>query len=322
MLGAVLAVLSAATFALNNVAARRGVVTGTPIQGMAVTIPLGVVCFLPFAILSTAVAGLPPFTPQAIAWLAVVGLLHFVGGRYCNYRASQLAGVNLTAPVIQLQVIVTLVLAVTVLHEPFTVLQLIGGVVMVAGSLVTQQPAHAVRGGEEAKFNPRRGAGFLFAALAALAYGTTPIMVRSTLAGAGLFSGILGALIAYGAAALVVALALSSAALRRNVMALKRDNLTWFVYSGVFVAMAQGLHYSALAVAPILLVAPVMQTGLLFRLFFSLAINRDHEVFGWAVILGTAVSLLGACLVSLDSEVVMSALSLPEALAAVLGRRL
>ena len=147
-------------------------------------------------------------------------------------------------------------------------------------------------------------------------------MVRSTLAGAGLFSGILGALIAYGAAALVVALALSSAALRRNVMALKRDNLTWFVYSGVFVAMAQGLHYSALAVAPILLVAPVMQTGLLFRLFFSLAINRDHEVFGWAVILGTAVSLLGACLVSLDSEVVMSALSLPEALAAVLGRRL
>jgi hypothetical protein len=40
------------------------------------------------------------------------------------------------------------------------------------------------------------------------------------------------------------------------------------------------------------------------------------------VILGTAVSLLGASLVSLDSEVVMSALSLPEALAAVLGGRL
>jgi uncharacterized membrane protein len=201
-------------------------------------------------------------------------------------------------------------------------LQLIGSVVMVAGSLVTQQPAHAMRGDEAAKFNPRRGAGFLFAALAALAYGTTPIMVRSALAGTGLFSGILGALIAYGAATLAVPLALSSAALRRNVMALKRDNLTWFAYSGVFVALAQGLHYSALAVAPILVVAPVMQTGLLFRLFFSAAINRDYEVFGWAVILGTAVSLLGACVVSLDSEVVMSALSLPEALATVLGRRL
>ena len=39
MLGAVLAVLSAATFALNNVAARRGVVTGTPIQGMRCPVP-------------------------------------------------------------------------------------------------------------------------------------------------------------------------------------------------------------------------------------------------------------------------------------------
>ena len=225
-----LAVLLAATFALNNVAARRGVVTGTPIQGVAVTIPLGVVFFLPFAILEHCRCRPAAVHAASDAWLAVVGLLHFFGGRYCNYRASQLAGVNLSAPVIHLQVIVTLVLAVAVLHEPFTVVQLIGSVVMVLGSLVTQQPAHAVRGGEAAKFNPQRGAGFLFAALAALAYGTTPT-ARSALAGAGPLSGILGALIAYGAATLAVAFALSSAALRRNVMALKRDNLPWFVYS-------------------------------------------------------------------------------------------
>src|SRR5215475_12089681 len=178
MLGAVLAVLSAATFALNNVAARRGVVTGTPIQGMAVTIPLGVVCFMPFAILSTAVAGIPPFTPQAITWLAVVGLLHFVGGRYCNYRAQQLAGVNLTAPVIQLQVIVTLVLAVAVLHEPCTALQIVGGLIMVAASLITQRPAAPALARKPSSngddpipaFMPRYLAGYVFASLAALCY--------------------------------------------------------------------------------------------------------------------------------------------------------
>src|SRR6185436_1084765 len=125
MLGAILAVLSAATFALNNAAARRGVITGTPIQGMAVTVPLGVICFLPFALVSGGINGLPKFPPGAVAWLAAVGLLHFLGGRYCNYRASQLAGVNLTAPVIQLQVVVTLTLAVAVLHEPCSVLQAI-----------------------------------------------------------------------------------------------------------------------------------------------------------------------------------------------------
>src|SRR5262245_14440592 len=248
MLGAVLAVLSAATFALNNVAARRGVVTGTPIQGMAVTIPLGVVCFLPFAVLSTAVAGLPPFTPQAIAWLAVVGLLHFVGGRYCNYSASQAAGVNLTAPVIQLQVVVTLVLAVVVLHEPCTVLQVIGGVVMLAGAFITQQqwsngarksPARPTgsrslqtEGGATSGlgFIPRRAAGYLFASLAALAYGVTPIMARTALEHAGAAGGILGGLIAYIAATTAIAAALVLRPLRYNVMALKRENVRWFVY--------------------------------------------------------------------------------------------
>jgi drug/metabolite transporter (DMT)-like permease len=240
MLGAILAVFSAATFALNNAAARRGVVTGTPIQGMAVTIPLGVVCFLPFALISGGIAGLPRFSAGAIAWLAAVGLLHFLGGRYCNYRASQLAGVNLTAPVIQLQVVVTLTLAVIVLGEPCTLLQLAGGVVMVLGSLVTQgRPAGRKR--PSARFNPRQGAGFLFASLAALVYGTTPIMVRTALDGAGPWSGMMGGLIAYGAATIAVALALASGTLRRNVMALRRENLPMVRDVGRFRRRGPGL---------------------------------------------------------------------------------
>src|SRR5262245_31288268 len=38
VLGVTLAVLSAASFALNNAAARRAVLTGTPAQGMALTV--------------------------------------------------------------------------------------------------------------------------------------------------------------------------------------------------------------------------------------------------------------------------------------------
>src|SRR4051794_27005899 len=88
MLGALLAILSAATFALNNAAARRGVVTGTPIQGMAITIPIGLACFLPLAILTGAGHPLAALPPQGYAWMAGIGLLHFVVGRYCNYRAN------------------------------------------------------------------------------------------------------------------------------------------------------------------------------------------------------------------------------------------
>ena len=84
MLGAILAVLSGASFALNNAAARRAVLTGTPIQGMAVTVPIGVLCFLPIAFVTGELARLAEFPAVAAASMAGVGLLHFLFGRYCN----------------------------------------------------------------------------------------------------------------------------------------------------------------------------------------------------------------------------------------------
>ena len=153
--------------------------------------------------------------------MAGLGVLHFVIGRYCNFRANQVAGVNLTAPVVQLQVVVTMVLAVVVLHEPCTALQMIGGALILAGSLITQRSRRA----REARRRQRtRQAGatavrrraispdIFSLLLAAIAYGTTPIMARFALEHTGPSTGILGGLIAYVAATAVVALALLSSA--------------------------------------------------------------------------------------------------------------
>ena len=86
--------------------------------------------------------------------MAGLGVLHFVIGRYFNFKANQVAGINLTAPVVQLQVVVTMVLAVLVLHEPCTLLQMIGGVVMLAGSLITQSGrSHAADGHRQPSAN-------------------------------------------------------------------------------------------------------------------------------------------------------------------------
>jgi drug/metabolite transporter (DMT)-like permease len=327
VLGAIFAILSAASFALNNAAARRAVVTGTPTQGMALTVPIGVLCFLLVAALTGELTRLAHFPPSSIAWMTAVGLLHFLFGRYCNYRANQYAGANLTGPVIQLQVVVTLALAVVLLDEPCTALQVMGGIVMLAGSFVTQSqqlraPTAAPRAAKAKgplatdahaptapKFVPRQTEGYLFALLAAFAYGTTPIMVRTALRHGGPSSAILGGVISYGAATAAIALMLLFwTPVRHNVMALRRDNVPWFVYSGVFVAMAQGFLYSAVAVAPIMFVIPLTQLALVFRIIFAMWLNPEHEVFGWKVIAGSAISILGACTVSIDTGVILHAL--------------
>jgi drug/metabolite transporter (DMT)-like permease len=182
--------------------------------------------------------------------------------------------VNLTAPVMQLNAVVTLVLAVVVLHEPCTMLQVAGGILMVAGSLVTQrasQPVTSSNPHDAPAFRPRVAIGFFFASIAALMYGTSPIIVRQALHDAGPLGGVAGGSIAYAAAAatVVVALGVFIPSLRSNVTKVSGENARWFVYSGIFVAAAQGFLYSALAVAPIMLLVPLLQLSLVFRFLFA-----------------------------------------------------
>ena len=92
LLGAVLAILSAATFALTNATGRRGVISGTPAQGMVISMPVGLACFLAFAVLTGAIQYLGRFSATGLALLSSAGVLHFVLGRYSNFRASKLLG--------------------------------------------------------------------------------------------------------------------------------------------------------------------------------------------------------------------------------------
>ena len=117
MLGVLYAALGAFTFALNNVAMRRGVVTGSVLQGMALTVPIGGLSFLVLTIVFGELHHLVLFPMAALAWLACQGVVHFVFGRYCNYKSNQMMGVNLTAPVVQLQVPLAMLLAVVLMHE-------------------------------------------------------------------------------------------------------------------------------------------------------------------------------------------------------------
>src|SRR5438876_12219981 len=85
LLGVLYAALGAFTFALNNVAMRRGVVTGSVLQGMALTVPIGGLSFLVMTIAFGELHQLVVFPMAALTWLACQGVVHFVIGRYCNY---------------------------------------------------------------------------------------------------------------------------------------------------------------------------------------------------------------------------------------------
>ena len=342
MLGAFFAALGAFTFALNNAMLRRGVLTGTVMQAMAVTVPVGATGFLALAAVTGALPALLEFPPIAAAWMAGQGIVHFLVGRFFNYRASQLVGVNLSAPVVQLQVAVTLLLAVLTMHEPFTVLQSIGAVLMLAGSFATQtqstqrtiakaaQPpsheaaAHAGCRERERKlsFTPRYLAGYLFSSGAAIAYGVSPLMVRLAFDRAPQASVPAGGVIAYVAATLAFSLLLVRPAVRRDIRSLKPENVRWFVWAAVLVTVSQGFVYASLAVAPLMVVTPILQLSLIFRIFLSWLINREYEVLSTGVIVGSLAAIIGSLLVSLSTDFAVTTLALPEPIASALRYRL
>lgn len=327
MLGALLAVLSAATFALNNASVRRGVLTGTVGQAMAITVPLGVPLFFLAALVTGHLGAVMKFSPKALIALALAGILHFVWGRYCNYRATRAIGANLVAPIQQVHLIISLSLAIWLLGEQFTVLRIIGIALVLTGPSITMrerkrpvsdQKITAIDAEKPPGFAPQYAEGYTFALLSAIGYGLSPILVRVGLEGKGLGVSLAGGLVAYIAAAAVMGLVLLWPGNFRNALAVDRESAKWFTLSGVVVFVSQMFLYMAMSIAPVTVVSPVTRLSLLFRLHFARWINPQHEVFGGPVILGTVVSLAGAVALSLSTDSVEALIPLPGALVSIL----
>jgi drug/metabolite transporter (DMT)-like permease len=326
VLGVGLAALSAASFAFNNASTRRGVLTGSVSQAMAITVPIGVPIFFLVTLATGNLEALATFSPQAIQTMALVGLLHFVCGRYCNYRAVKALGANLSAPIIQLYLVATLGLAVVILGEALTPLRILGTILIVVGPALVRQANARVSADTMANgdaelpdntsqslpaFQPHYAEGYLFGLLAAVAYGVTPILIRLVVERRGLGGSLAAGLISYTAATVVIAFLALWPGQWRHILAMDPRSLRWFTSSGVFVCLSQMFLYMALAVAPVSLVIPILQIQLILRFVFARLMNPEHEVFGGKMVLATAASLLGAVAISINTEFLLSLAPLP-----------
>jgi uncharacterized membrane protein len=154
-----------------------------------------------------------------------------------------------------------------------------------------------------------------------MCYGSSPLMARQAFLYAPDVSTAAGGCLAYAAATLVFSLILLKPGSWGDIKRMKRENLPWFLSSAVLVAVSQAFVYASLAVAPLMVVTPILQLSLVFRLFLSQCINRDYEVMNTAVLIGAFTAVLGSILVALDTDELTMLLSLPPWLAELLRYR-
>ena len=224
MFGALLALLASATFALANVSTRRGVLTGSVLQALVVTVWLGVpvfvaAVFVAAVLIAGELGAIGRFPRAAVVYLSVAGVIHFVLGRYCNYRAINAIGVNLTGPLQETSLLVSMVLAVWLLGEVLTGLKILGILLVLLGPAIIMRvmrnerragsgstvAAPDAEGSNPPQFRPRFAEGYTFAALSAIAYGVSPVLVRAGLRDTDPGVGVAGGLLSYVAASLFVA---------------------------------------------------------------------------------------------------------------------
>lgn len=309
MLGALLAVCSALSFAFSTITARRGVIGSSASFGLYITVILGVPLFAIAALATGQLFDTFDLSTEALAMLAGAGVLHFLIGRYCNYRCIDAIGSNRSQPLQATNTIYSVVVAVLVLSEEVTPLMGVGIVLLVVGPLIMverRRPAPASPNAPasaaapprpNAATNPRYVEGYTFGLLSAAAYGTSPIMIRYALEDTGL--GIAGGMVAYVAAAGVLILALAIPGRIRDLRGFSLQVVPMFAASAVAVFLAQLFRFAALAIAPVSLVTPLTRLGVVFVPTLSFVFNRNLESFSPRVLTGIALSGLGAVLLAL-----------------------
>jgi uncharacterized membrane protein len=198
-------------------------------------------------------------------------------------------------------------------------LKAIGSALMLGGSFITQ--GNAGKGKRKASapltpatsiptvpsqeelvpkpiFQPRVFSGHIFGLGAAMCYGTSPLMARQAFLHASEISTAAGGCLAYTAATLFLLLILLKPGSWADIKSMKRENLPWFLSSAVLVAISQAFVYASLAVARLMVVTPILQLSLVFRLFLSQLINRDHEVMNTALRLQKLIIGMAPCIVT------------------------
>ena len=245
------------------------------------------------------------------AWFALAGVVHFVFGRYGNYRATKAIGSTLSAPLQQISIPVSLALAMYFLDETLTVLRILGILLVIVGPVIATWRPSAEKVVETASgFRPQYREGFVWGVLGATAYGFSPLFIMNGLgADGGLTDALEGGFISYIAASIVILSIVMSAGGLTYMRQLDRTAGNWFLLSSLIVFLSQMFRYLALTFAPVSVIVPIQRMSIIFRVLFSWLVNRDHEVFGMRLLAGIILSLLGTVALTLSTEIVQSALA-------------
>jgi drug/metabolite transporter (DMT)-like permease len=340
MSGVTLALIAAAIFGFQNAAARRGVITATPLHGMIITVPTVVPLLALISYCLGGLAAMQTWSYQTYMLAGAAGVMHFVIGRFSNYNSMQALGSTLSTPIQQLSTVASLFCAVIILGESLTGMNIFGiALVSIGPALLIAGRRRYASSEVDTTFVPDLKRGILHGMVCVVGYGGSPILIVLALQSAGgLASGeklvetyLAGGAFAHSSAILLFSYIFASACVIimglnsngfNSLSSMSREGLRWFLLSGFMIAVSQVFRYAALALAPVSVVVPIQRLSVIFRLLFNWYLNRQYERIETRIVIGIILSVFGAAALGVDTTVALKWLDLNPVIYSILNWRL
>jgi DME family drug/metabolite transporter len=290
MFGVILALFSAMSAGLSLILVRRNLEKSNFIYiSLTITI-VGNIVLWPLAL---AVTDLGTLNPEGLLFFVLAGLLAPGIARLFYYKGMETAGISANATIYATYPLYTSIVAVLLLGEALTTENWVGLVCIIAGVISV---GRIVNNGENGSRNATKK-GLIVPVAGSLAFAFSYIVRKEAL---NIYNQpLLGVSVGYTTSLFVYLLAMAFSK-NAGTSGFSRSDLKMFWKPGVGMAMAWLLSFFALSQEMVSIVAPVLQTELLFILFFTYIFLRKIEKLSPKLVVSSLLIVAGVILISIN----------------------
>ena len=289
MFGILLALLSAMAFGSSQILVRKNLDKSNFVYiSLTVTI-MGNIILWPLTLMFT---DLNTLNPEGLLLFIVAGLLAPGIARLFYFKGMQTAGISANASIFATYPIFTSIMAVSLLGEALSIENWIGLVCVIAGVIFI---GRNINNDTQTKHTSKKG--LIVPVIGSLAIAFSQIVRKESL---NIYNQpLLGVAMGY-TAALIVYLLVIAFSKNSRTRKFSRQDLQLFWKPGVGIAAGWSLSFLALSQEMVSIVVPILQTELLFILFFAYIFLRNLEKISFKLIANALLIVVGVIFISIN----------------------
>ena len=290
MFGIVLALFSALSFGISQILVRKNLDKSNFVYISLTVTLMGNVILWPLALIFT---DFNKLSPEGLILFIIAGLLAPGIARLLYFKGMKNVGISKNASIFATYPLYTSIIAVLILGEILTPENWIGIACIIIGVIFVGRNINSNKN-QPANTSKKR---FIVPVLGSLAIAFSQIIRKE---GLNLYDQpILGVALGYSTS-LIVYLLLLLFSSDAGDSKFSLDDLRLFWKPGVGIAAGWLLSFLALSQEMVSIVAPVLQTELLFILIFAYLFIRKLENFSFQLIISAFLIILGVILISIN----------------------